>query len=112
MAKAVLTTKGGVTVSLEGSAEEVAVLVERLDGGRSDRAAKHASRSRLQNQGRTTPSGVVGDLIAEGFFARPQDLTAIRAALKDRGHFYPATSLSPVVLRLVRSKQLRRLNEV
>jgi hypothetical protein len=35
----------------------------------------------------------------------------VKAALEEQGHFYPVTTLSGLMLRLVREKKLRRLKE-
>ncbi|MDP2621155.1 MAG: hypothetical protein Q8P46_13460 [Hyphomicrobiales bacterium] len=111
MAKAVYTMKSGTTVALEGSHEEVVALLARLEQGVSDDEPERANRHRRQSRPRATPTSVVEELISDGFFAVPRDLGTIRIALRDKGHFYPATSLSPVMLRLVRSKVLRRIKE-
>jgi len=51
------------------------------------------------------------ELIDEGFFKKPKELGAIKTALEERGHYYPATSLSPALIRLVRAKTMRRIKE-
>ena len=51
------------------------------------------------------------ELIDEGFFREPQELGSVCAVLKQKGHFYPVTTLSPLMLRLVRRKALRRIKE-
>jgi hypothetical protein len=55
--------------------------------------------------------GLLSELIAEGFFGQPRELGVVRLALKEKGHFYPVTTLSPLMLRLVRRKELRRIKE-
>ena len=40
------------------------------------------------------------NLIDADFFKVPQELGAVRTALEAQGHFYPTTSLSPLMLRL------------
>jgi predicted transcriptional regulator len=51
------------------------------------------------------------ELVEGGFFKRPKGLRAIKDALEDQGHFYPVTTLSPTLLRLVKKKELRRIKE-
>ncbi|MBI3055426.1 MAG: hypothetical protein HYY77_15520, partial [Betaproteobacteria bacterium] len=46
-----------------------------------------------------------------GFFKKPKDLGAVKIALEEMGHRYPVTTLSPVLLRLIRKRQLRRMRE-
>jgi hypothetical protein len=54
---------------------------------------------------------LVSQLIDGGFFKKPKELGAIKTALEEQGHYYPVTTLSPAVLRLVRKKQLRRIKD-
>ena len=113
MPKAVLKTKSGAVVTIEGTQEEVADLLARVEGGPLEGNRPRASKpSRPGNSTpRPTPTGLLAELIDEGFFSVPKGLTALRVALRERGHFYPATTLSPLMLRLVRSKQLRRMKD-
>ena len=108
MAKAQIVTERGTKVTIEGSAEEVAVLIDRFDkGGSTTPTPPKASRS----TSREGPQDRILALVAAGFFSRPQGLGVIRSALEEQGHFYPATTLSPVLLRLVRNRSLRRIKE-
>jgi hypothetical protein len=50
-------------------------------------------------------------LIDGNFFRKPKDLAAIKIALEEAGHYYPVTTLSPTLLRFVRSRQLRRIKD-
>jgi hypothetical protein len=110
MPKAIMNTKSGATVTIEGTQDEVAALLARFEAedptGRQSPMGRHPT---IPRDMRPTPMGLLGELIAEGFFGQPRELAAVRAALQDRGHFYPVTTLSPLLLRLVRKKHLRRI---
>ena len=54
------------------------------------------------------PQGRVDELITEGLFKSNRSLGDVRDELKRRGHTYKAGDLSPVLVRLVRGKKLRR----
>ena len=114
MPKALITTQSGATVSIEGTQEEVASLLGifehgQLGRGRSfDEVPRHA---RTEGKSKTTPTGLLSDLIASGFFETPKELGAIKIALEEQGQFYPVTTLSPLMLRLVRRKELRRIKD-
>jgi hypothetical protein len=54
---------------------------------------------------------LIASLIDGGFFKKPKDLAAIKVSLEESGHYYPVTTLSPTMLRFVRSRQLRRIKE-
>lgn len=112
MPKAVISTKSGATITIEGSQDEVADVLRRFEGGPVDGSRLRARRSnRSEATMRPTPAVLLADLIDEGFFSEPRELGTIRGALQTRGHFYPATTLSPLMLRLVRKKELRRIRE-
>src|SRR5689334_22002766 len=110
MPRAVITTKGGATVAIEGTQDEVRGLLglfersEQVGSPLSDRPVLRTKRGT-----KTTPMGLLSDLIAAGFFAEPRELGAVKQALEEQGQFYPVTTLSPLMLRLVRRKELRRI---
>lgn len=108
MARAHVTTARGAKVTVEGTPEEVAFLVSQLEGGavpskKKTKVTTHASKSR------PTPTSLIADLIDGGFFKKPKELSAIKLALEEQGHYYPITSLSPTLLRFIRKRQLRRI---
>jgi hypothetical protein len=109
MATASVTLPGGAKVVIEGTQAEVADLLAKLQSGplpapqRSERSSTKAS---VKREG---PMRLILDLIDADFFKIPQELGAVRIALEAQGQFYPTTSLSPLMLRLVRGRQLRRI---
>lgn len=116
MAKARLEMRNGAKVTIEGTAEEVAVLIGRL--GENEDASTAASRkppaSKVSQEKRAekpTPINLIGSLIDGGFFKKPKDLAAVKTALEEQGHYFPVTTLSPSLLRLVRKHQLRRIKD-
>lgn len=114
MAKAQIITKTGTKITIEGNPQEVASIVRQVQGmgpglASSPRAAPGAVRRAARQ--RTTPTNLIASLIDGGFFRKRKDLAAVRVALAEMGHHYPVTSLSPILLRLVRKRQLRRIKE-
>jgi hypothetical protein len=111
MPRATVTTRAGTVVSIEGTEDEIAAVVALFDH-REDYSmpAVPVTRS-TRSQARATPSGLVMELLSSGFFRQPRELGAVGAALAEQGHFYPVTTLSPLLLRLVRRKELRRMKE-
>jgi hypothetical protein len=115
MAKAHITTEQGTKITIEGTPEEVATLVSQLNyteaqPGRRDNR-KGVGRATSNSHDKATPVNLVSNLIDGGFFKKPKDLAAVKVAIEELGHVYPVTTLSPVLLRLVRKRQLRRLKE-
>jgi hypothetical protein len=110
MAKAHVTTKSGAKIIIEGTPDEVATLVARLESG-VQTATKKTTTSERKEKVRTTPTGLIVDLIDGGFFKNPKELSAIRLVLEEQGHYYPVTTLSPILLRLIRKRELRRVKD-
>lgn len=106
MAKATMTLEGGTTVVIEGSQDEVATLLGRFQGRPQSQPAGGVARKT-----KVGPMNLLLELIADGFFREPKELGAVRAALAGKGHIYPVTSISPLMVRLVRRRELRRLKE-
>ncbi len=112
MAKARITKPSGTTVVIEGSPEEVAELVKRIEGGSNlARAQKQSDVRGKPKKGKPTLSDYLVDLIEAGFFKEPKDLSAVQKRLAEMGHVYPVTTLSPILLRRVRGRELRRLKQ-
>jgi hypothetical protein len=111
MAKAHLTTKDGTKVTIEGTADEVAALVAKFDGGASVHPKRQGKSRPHRTNTKTGPVALIAELIDGGFFKKPKGLSAIKLALEEQGHLYPVTSLSPILLRLVKSRNLRRIKD-
>lgn len=114
MAKAQIITKTGTKITIEGDRQEVAAILRQIQGmgpaptGKTRGISGAVRRTARQ---RTTPSNLILSLIDGGFFRKPKDLAAVKVALAEMGHHYPVTTLSPILLRLVRKHQLRRMKE-
>lgn len=116
MAKATISMASGATIVLEGTDQEVASLVARLEGtvpksSGAPAPQTSARQTKRTGNGRVTPVGLISDLIGEGYFAKPRELGAVKQAFEERGHIYPLTHLSPVMLRMVKKRELRRLKQ-
>lgn len=112
MAKAQIVTSEGTRVSIEGTPDEVAAVVARIESKNSPPTQKIVQSARPhEKKSKLGPQDHISTLISQGFFKKPQGLGAIKTALEERGYFYAVTSLSPVVLRLVRKRELRRIKE-
>ena len=113
MAKVTLTTKDGLKITVEGTADEVAAVVEKLEGqGRfGKRASAALPRAKRATTAKSGPADLIAELIDGGFFKAPQGLGNIRLALQEQGHYYPLTTLSPILLRFVRSRRIRRIKD-
>ena len=54
------------------------------------------------------PKAYIGEMIQEGFFAKPKSLPQVKAELENRGHHIAVTSLSGPLQSLCQDKLLRR----
>lgn len=109
MPTASITLPSGAKVVIDGTQAEVEELIAKFQVGLPSGPKTPERSSQKGHTKRAGPLGLLMDLIDAAFFKTPQELGAVRVALEAQGHFYPTTSLSPLLLRLVRSKQLRRI---
>jgi len=109
--KATLKLPSGTIVSIEGSVEEVEDLLHRVEG----RARKGPLSEKGKKKKTKETDRAIGDYVLElreaGLFEKPQGLTDIKNALQAEGHIVPITTLSGVMLRLVKTHELRRFKE-
>jgi hypothetical protein len=109
MAKAHIRTKEGIDINIEGTSKEIAALVDDL---KKQSAETGGLRRRTKGKsGRVLLTDLIGTLRDGGFFRKPKDLASIKGGLEEMGHTYPVTTISPIMLKLVRRRNLRRLRE-
>jgi len=116
MAKADLTLPDGTTVAIDGSPDEITKILSAFGPGRAAPASKRRSRRGGATPGRAPRSGkgptaYIIQLREEGFFKSKRSLGDIQKKLEEQGHIYAITSLSPILVTLVRRKDLRRVKE-
>jgi hypothetical protein len=105
--------KSGTTVVIEGSEDEIQSLLSRIEKvGESNDRPKSIRASQEASQ-RSLPSATdaILELKRTGFFDTPKGLGAIREKLALLGMIYPVTTLSGVVLALIRRRALGRVRE-
>jgi hypothetical protein len=112
MARAIIKSKTGAVITVEGSDSEVSNILsvfERasLVGHAKEAATKSQSRKK-ETKKRLTATDLVVNLREDGFFEKPKTLSDISKALEEQGYLYPVTSLSGIVLGLVQKRILRR----
>lgn len=119
MAKAHLLLPNGTKVDIEGTAEEVAFLLDkcsspagRKEGLRGSKSKKSRQQAKPQGKKKQGPVGYIAELISENFFKGKRSLPDVQKKLEEKGHIYAQSSLSPALLHHVRkTKMLRRLKE-
>jgi hypothetical protein len=111
MANAKITMPGGVTVDVDGSADEISAVLEnlrRIHGGLASPAPKTAA---AVSKGRGEISRLIECLKSEDFFRTPRGLRDIQKKFAEVGHHYPLTTLSGAMISQSRNRALRRFKE-
>ncbi len=115
MAKATVKTKSGMSISIEGTQEEVKDIL-LLIKDREEPAAKKTRAAVISkiktNQTKFSATDAILRLKEEeGFFNKHRTLLDIKRALEERGLHYPITTLSGIMLNQVRKRNFKRLKE-
>jgi hypothetical protein len=120
MAKASLVLPGGTKVTIDGSPDEVAMLLDRFsmkDAGSSPRrkaTTKRRTGGKAEKATRVRPPGqmeYIRGLKDSSFFKTKREIGEVRDKLEEQAHIYKVTSLSTPLFRLVKNRELRRVKE-
>jgi hypothetical protein len=119
MAKAHLVLSNGTKVEIEGTAEEVALLLAKCSSPAGQKESKRISKPKksrqpgsAQGKKKQGPVGYIAELVSENFFKGKRSLPDVQKKLEEKGHIYAQPSISPALLHHVRkTKMLRRLKE-
>ena len=111
MAKASIARPDGTKIQIDGSPEEVAQLVRLIEGESSLKTARVRQPGRQAATAKASLPDMLVSLAHDGFFKKPKDLTAVKGALAELGEVYPASTIAPALLRLVRRRRLRRIRQ-
>jgi len=112
MPKATIKSKSGAVITIDGSESEIAKIVSAFE--QSERVVRVRQRvskmkvERKEQKKRQSAAELMIGLKEEGYFDKPKALGDITQALEEKGYLYPVTTLSGVVLSLVKNKHLRR----
>lgn len=112
MAKATIKSSTGALITVEGTPQDVSTVISAYEGTTALTQAKHAvartKAAKRSEKKREGASDLIIGLRESGFFAKPKSLGEIGDSLEEKGYLYPTTTLSGVVLGLVKKKELRR----
>ncbi len=112
MAKATIKSSTGAVITVEGSDSEVSSILTMYERSTAVGQAKgviaRQKEKKKAAKKRLGASDLVVGLRERGFFDKPKSLSEISGALEEEGFLYPVTTLSGVVLGLVKKKELRR----
>ena len=112
VAKATIKSRTGAVITVEGSESEVSNILSAYERhsvvDQAKKAIERTRTSRKADKKREGASDLIIELREVGFFEKPKALGEIARALEEKGYLYPVTSLSGVVLGLVKRRELRR----
>lgn len=117
MVKATIKTKSGTEITIESdrrTINDVIMTIQRREQLREHINEDFQKRRNEMIHGRQKPLNAT-DLILklehEGFFKKTRTLGEIQNEMEKRGYMYPQTTLSAVMLRLLRHGKLTRIRE-
>jgi hypothetical protein len=112
MAKATIKSKTGALITVEGSEKEVSDILSTFERtaavGQAKVAIARGRAEKKEQKKRASVSDLVVTLKEEGFFNKPKGLSEISNALEEQGYICPVTTLSAVMLGLVKKRLFRR----
>ena len=120
MAKANIIRPDGTKVNIEGSAEEVAVLLGKLSiqdtegssgGGKKKRKKRGRSTGGKTAKKQEGPTSLILELAEKGYFKSRRTMKEIQKKMEELGHVYAQTSISAPLLNLTKKRKIRRLKE-
>jgi len=112
MAKATIKSKTGALITIEGTEKEVSDILSTFERtavvGQVKAAIARGRSEKKEQKKRANVSDLVVTLQEEGFFNKPKGLSEISRALEEQGYICPVTTLSAVMLGLVKKRLFRR----
>lgn len=106
MVKTTIRTKNGIKIEVEGTPDEVSKIVSEVKKEIEKTEEFKAIKKAKSKAGATD---FVIKLKADGFFDKPKNLAEIKEKLAEHGLIYPVTSLSSILIGLVRRRELGRI---
>jgi hypothetical protein len=122
MPKANVVLPDGTKVVIEGTTDEVASVLRRISGSAEPSPSTNVTRTKRQRRSSGPkvasekkkakgPADYIRELIDEDFFKTKRGLGDVQKKLEEGAHIYPVTHLSPVLFRLVKAREIRRIKE-
>lgn len=122
MATAKFVLPDGTTVNINGTADEVAILLARFSGDapsgagakirpRKKTATRSSGANKKDRPKRKGPQTLLEEIANENYFKSKRTIGEVQKKLEEKGHIYALHSLSTPLLRLTRSRVLRRIKE-
>ncbi len=115
MAKANIVLPNGSKVDIEGTPDEIQKILEALgksSHGDSTTTTDTPAPARIpRKKEKLGLTGLLLELKTQGFFREKRSLKEIQERLESEGFIYPTTSIQPILLNLLKSRQIGRVKE-
>lgn len=113
MAKANIKTNDGTKITIEGTTEEISKLMSMYKAKDVFQIPRSESKKFVKEKTNSKPTvtDTIREILAEGFFNKPKSLAEVKQGLEEQGTFIPITTLSAIVLGLVKGRELRRIKQ-
>jgi hypothetical protein len=112
MVKATIKSKTGAVITIEGTNKEVSDILSTFERtvavGHAKAVAARGHAEKKEQKKRASVSDLIVTLQEEGFFDKAKSLGEISTALEEKGYLCPVTSLSGIMLSLVKRRLFRR----
>lgn len=113
MPKATIQSKTGAVITIEGSQSEISNILTVFEAGGFEEGKRKQKTTNKRgpkesNKKRLTVPDLVLELKDRGFFDKPKGLGEVAGALEQQGYLYPVTTLSGVLLGLLKKRLLSR----
>lgn len=105
MAKATIKSKNGSQIYVEGTPEEVSKIIQDVKSREEKLEAIRSARTSRK----ITATDSILNLKKETFFDKPKTMADIRNKLAENGLIYPTTTLSGILIGLVKRRELGRI---
>jgi len=115
MAKANIVLPNGSKVDIEGTPEEINQILGVLGNAAPKEIDKRHDPSLPakipKSKEKIGLTGLILELKTHGFFKEKRSLSEIRERLESEGYIYPNTTVAPILIRLIKSRELGRVRE-
>lgn len=109
MARARIITSTGSKITIEGTAAEVKEIISTVKHAEDSFQKKVEVKERQRGEKKDTATDTILSLRESGFFNKAKNLLDVKRTLEEHGMIYPITTLSPILLNLVRKRLLGRI---
>lgn len=110
MSEACIDKPNGTRITIDGTPEEVARILQLIEESPRKRVPK-TTKAPAKKKTKAGMEDFILDLKDEGFFNERRSRSEVTTALDAKGHIYSADSVGVRLLRMVRKKQLGRVKE-